>query len=403
MKVLIIGGGAAGMAAAIEAAGNGHTVTVLERQSRVGRKLAATGNGRCNLTNENAAAEHYHGDPALAAAVLRRFSVEDTLRWFSGLGLYTVREPDGKYYPLSDRAACVVDTLRLAMDRLGVTVVCGCPVESVKKKARGWQAVAEDGTAYFGDRMIITCGGCAGSALGGTKSGYTLLASLGHSRTALHPVLVQLKTDAEPVRPLKGIRADAALTLKDARGVLAQSAGEVQFTEFGVSGPAVFEISRAVSVGDTPMTLLLDLLRSRPEDALLSDLRHRLAVFPDLTAEMLLTGMLHPRLARAVLKAADVPADAVPQDETLPRIAHTLKYFPLTVLGTLGMEHAQVTAGGISAGEFRQDTLESRFAPGVFAAGEVLDVDGDCGGYNLQWAWSSGRLAGRLGQRGDDR
>ncbi|MBQ7523726.1 MAG: aminoacetone oxidase family FAD-binding enzyme [Oscillospiraceae bacterium] len=401
MKVLILGGGAAGMAAAIEAASNGHSVTVLERQSRVGRKLIATGNGRCNLSNRFAAPDRYHGDDRFIRTVLDRFPVDDTLAWFHKFGLYTVEEPDGRYYPLSDHAGSVVDTLRFALDRLGVQVVCGCEVTAIAKKARGWQMTAADGSTYYGDRAIIAAGGCAGAALGGTKSGYTLFGSLGHTVTKLAPSLVQIKTDNTLTRALKGVRADCALTLKTPHGVLAQSAGEVQFTDFGVSGPAAFDLSRAVSTTDENLTLLLNFLRSTDEETLTAELQNRASAFPDLTADQLLTGMLHPRLALAVLKAAQIAPDAPADDETAARVAHTIRYFPLTVTGTLGMDHAQVTAGGVATSEFRADTLESRLAPGVFAAGEVLDVDGDCGGFNLQWAWASGRLAGLLGERGD--
>ena len=401
MKVLILGGGAAGMAAAIEAATHGHSVTVLERHSRVGRKLIATGNGRCNLSNRFAAPDRYHGDDRFIRTVLDRFPVDETLRWFHKLGLYTVEEDDGRYYPLSDHAGSVVDTLRFALDRFGVNVVCGCDVTTIAKKARGWQMTAADGSTYYGDRVIIAAGGCAGASLGGTKSGYTLLASLGHTVTKLAPSLVQIKTDNTLTRSLKGVRADCALTLKTPRGVLAQTAGEVQFTDFGVSGPAAFDLSRAVSTSDEPLTLLLNFLRNTDEETLTTALQERLAAFPELKAEQLLTGMLHPRLALAILKAAQIAPDDTVTDELTARVAHTVRYFPLAVSGTLGMDHAQVTAGGVVTSEFLADTLESRLAPGVFAAGEVLDVDGDCGGFNLQWAWASGRLAGRLGERGD--
>ena len=403
MKVLIIGGGASGMMAALTAAeDSSNQVTLLERQSRVGRKLLATGNGRCNLSNLHAGPGHYHGQtPSFASRALEYFSVEDTLAFFRSLGLWTVTEPSGKVYPFSDQANSVVDVLRFALEQRGVDVRCGCEVTGISKKARGYNVKTAD-QAFFCDRLILACGGMAGGKLGGTDWGYRLLGSLGHTVTALHPSLVQMKTDTTLTRSLKGVRADAGITLKQDGRTLAVNRGEVQFTDFGISGPAIFELSRLVEDGS--LLLLLDLLRPWEEEAVRTALEEKCARFPALPAEELLTGMLHNRLGKVVLKASGVPLpDVLGQldQEALGRIAHTAKYFPLTVTGVMGMEQAQVTAGGILTSEFRPDTLESRLCPGLFATGEVLDIDGDCGGYNLQWAWSSGRLAGKLGRIGE--
>ena len=403
MKVLIIGGGASGMMAALTAAeDSSNQVTLLERQSRVGRKLLATGNGRCNLSNLHAGPGHYHGHtPSFASRALEYFSVEDTLAFFRSLGLWTVAEPSGKVYPFSDQANSVVDVLRFALEQRGVDVRCGCEVTGISKKARGYNVKTAD-QAFFCDRLILACGGMAGGKLGGTDWGYRLLGSLGHTVTALHPSLVQMKTDTTLTRSLKGVRADAGITLKQNGRTVAVNRGEVQFTDFGISGPAIFELSRLAEDGS--LLLLLDLLRPWEEEAVRTALEEKCARFPALTAEELLTGILHNRLGKVVLKASGVPLpDVLGQldQEALGRIAHTAKYFPLTVTGVMGMEQAQVTAGGILTSEFRPDTLESRLYPGLFATGEVLDIDGDCGGYNLQWAWSSGRLAGKLGRIGE--
>ena len=404
MKVLIIGGGASGMMAALTAAEDpANQVTLLERQSRVGRKLLATGNGRCNLTNLHAAPSHYHGQsPAFVQHALDVFSVEDTLAYFRKLGLLTVAENSGKIYPFSDQANSVVDVLRFALERSRVDVRLGCEVLSLSKKARGYSAKTADG-AFYGDKVIIACGGAAGAKLGGTDLGYRLLQSLGHSCTPIRPCLVQLKTDSSATRALKGVRADAGLTLKRSGAVAAVNAGEVQFTDFGISGPAVFEISREATFGGE-LLLLLDLLRPCSEQQLLQWLTEKRQNAPALPLEEFLTGILHNRLGRVVLKQAELDLSRQAADLTdaqLQRIVRVIKFFPLTVTGVMGLEQAQVTAGGIDTSEFRPDTLESRLNPGLFATGEVLDIDGDCGGYNLQWAWSSGRLAGKLGKAGD--
>ena len=401
MKVIVIGGGASGMLAALSAAEDkNNEITLLERQNRVGRKLLATGNGRCNLTNVNAAPSRYPGGGEFAAAALKRFSVDDTLAFFSRLGLYTVTEPDGRVYPLSDQANSVVDVLRFALEQENIAVETSCDVVSVARKARGFSVTSADGRKLFADKLIVAAGGCAGKTLGGTKSGYRLLSMLGHSATDLRPSLVQIKTDPTFVRALKGVRADAALTAKTAQGVIAKSEGEVQFTDFGVSGPAAFDVSRAVSCAEQPVTLLLDLLRGTEENEIITRLRERAKRFPALAAAQLLTGMLNTRLGQTLLKFAKLDPAASLKDlkeDELARLAHAIKYFALEADGVLGMEHAQVTAGGVCTGEFRADTLESRLVPGLFATGEVLDVDGDCGGFNLQWAWSSGYVAGKLG------
>ena len=404
MKVLIIGAGASGMMAALTAAEDpNNRVTLLERQNRVGRKLLATGNGRCNLSNIHASVEHYHGaDPSFVRFALERFPVADTLSFFRDLGLLTVTEDSGKVYPFSDQANSVVDVLRFALEQRGVDLRLGCEVLSISKKARGYNVKTAD-DAFFCDKLILACGGSAGGKLGGTDWGYKLLGSMGHSTTELRPSLVQIKTDATVTKSLKGVRADAGITLKRNGQNVAFNSGEVQFTDFGISGPAIFELSREIDRhGD--QVLLLDLMRPWQEHDVLALLQKRKANFPALAGEELLTGILHNRLGKVILKISGVEipqtaADYAEQD--LQRIAHTIKYFPMTVTGIMGLELAQVTAGGVMTSEFRPDTMESRLNPGLFATGEVLDIDGDCGGYNLQWAWSSGRLAGKLGRTGE--
>lgn len=399
MNILILGGGASGLIAAIEAARiPGCRVTLLERQARVARKLLATGNGRCNLTNADLSAVHFHGaDTDFAQRVLHRFGLKDTLSFFAGLGLLTVTEPGGRIYPFSDSANSVADVLRLTAEQLGVQLITGTEVHTVSHNRGGFTAEAEQ-SSYRADRLIVACGGAAGAKLGGGVGGYRLLESFGHRRTKLYPSLVQLRADDRCTRALKGVRADAEIALCDNARVLAQSAGEIQFTEYGVSGPAAFEISRTAAQYTGRAQLRLDLARTLPQAQLLNMLQQKAAAFPALTAENLLTGMLHNRLGRTVVQrcelAFETPLGTLTQPE-LARVAATVKHFSLPFAGALGFESAQVTAGGIETVGFDSNTMQSRLVPGLYACGEVLDVDGDCGGYNLQWAWSSGRLAGR--------
>lgn len=396
MTVIIVGGGASGLMAALAAA-PASDVLLLERQSRVGRKLMASGNGRCNLSNMNAGPERYHGvDPAFCEPALEHFSVEDTLDFFAGLGLVSCSEPDGRVYPFSDSANSVVDVLRLSAAQSGVDLRTGCEVTEARRAGGGFVLRSRE-EEFRGDRIIIACGGAAGARLGGGVSGYRLLESLGHTRGPILPALTQIKTDSRFTRPLKGVRAKAGLSLRRRGQELGRSGGEVQFTDFGVSGPAAFDLSRAAAAEKGELTLHLDLLPALFREELLEHLRARKAAFPRLPAEHLLTGALHNRLALVLLKQAGLDLNSALSalsEKQLAAVCDLVKDWRLPVLGVLGFDAAQVTAGGILTRDFDPETLESRIVPGLYACGEVLDIDGDCGGFNLQWAWSSGRLAG---------
>ena len=399
MNVLVIGGGASGMMAALTAAEHGHTVTLLERQSRVGRKLLATGNGRCNLTNRRAAPERYHGEtPDFCRAALEHFPVEATLRWFETIGLVTATEESGRVYPYSNMAGSVLDVLRFALERQHIDLHTGCVVTNIRKKGNTFTVTTESGEVFTAQRVILAAGGAAGGKVGGVMDGYRLAKSLGHHRTALYPALVQLKTDPTYPRALKGVKAECAVALRRGDTTLAQRQGEILFTEYGISGPAVFDISRAAATGGEHLRVHLDLLPQWDGNTVFDWLTARQAQAGTREAGSLLTGALHARLGQMVCKSAgftNQPADTLTADD-LRRIAQQVKDFALPVEGVCGFDQAQVTAGGLRCDEFHPDTLESRLVSGFYACGEVLDIDGDCGGFNLQWAWSSGRLAGEL-------
>lgn len=397
--IAIIGGGASGMAAALAARETlDNRVILLERQNRVGRKLLATGNGRCNLSNTNAGPENYHGsDPDFIGPAMVRFPVDETLAWFRELGLMTRREDSGRVYPLSDTAGSVVDVLRLAMAARGVEMICGFTAGEVKHLDGRFIISSPLGEEIGCDRLIIACGGMAGGRLGGTKSGYELLGSFGHGRTALHPSLVQIKTDNTWTRSMKGVRTQAEITLERDGFVLAETAGEVQFTDYGVTGPAIFELSRTISFAGDRTSLFLRLLPEMDKVDIINYMSNKCSLFPDYKSENLLSGCLHNSIARTVLRRAEIPLEArlwALSPTALEQIADRLMRFELPVSGTLGFDDAQVTAGGVETADFDPETMESRLVPGLYACGEVLDIDGDCGGFNLQWAWSSGRLAG---------
>ena len=372
-------------------------VILYERQARVGRKLLATGNGRCNLTNLNATVSNYHGqNPNFVRPALEALNVHDTLELFHGMGLLTAEGEGGRMYPLSDSANSVLDVLRFAIDAAGVETKAGAPVTAVTRTKKGFMVETEAGKDYA-DKVIVACGGCAGSKLGGVTDGYTILQSLGHSRTALYPALTQITSDSPYPRSLKGVRAQAAIRLERKGRVVAENRGEVQFTEKGISGIAVFELSREVSTGGA-CEVILDFLPDHSVRDIFGLLQQRAEALPMLSTEDLFTGILHNKLGRTVCRAAGISAEHIGDlsGKDLNRCAAMAKNFPIHAVGTGGFDSAQVTVGGIKTSEFDPHTMESRLVAGLYACGEVLDIDGDCGGYNLQWAWSSGAMAGGL-------
>ena len=401
MHTIIIGAGASGLLAALRAVQiPGNHVTILERQARVGRKLAATGNGRCNLTNQHAIPASYHCTEGADLYALQAFSPAATLSFFRSLGLLTVEETAGRCYPVSGQATSVVDVLRFALGQTAAVLELGCEVLAVSRRRQGFQVRTAEKSLSC-DRLILACGGPACEKLGATDDGARFLRQLGHHVTPLLPGLVQLRSPDRRLRALKGVRAQALLRLLQGGTLLAEAEDEVQFAENGVSGPGIFAVSREAAAC-LPCTLELDLLPALPQQELLQLLSARTAALPDHGAEDLLCGMLHSRLGRICVRSAGLQ-DAQPlrslDRAALAAVSAQVKAFRLTIDGTAGLAGAQVTVGGGDLNEFDPRTLQSRLVPGLYACGEVLDVDGGCGGYNLQWAWASGNLAGQLLER----
>jgi predicted Rossmann fold flavoprotein len=287
-----------------------------------------------------------------------------------------------------------VDVLRFALDRENITLLTGFEVSRVRKHGEQFQ-IEGNGEVYSCDRLIIACGGLAGTKLGGSMSGYQLLRSVGHKVTKLRPALVQLKSCWSGCTALKGVRAICHAAVYHNGELYAESDGELQFTEYGLSGPVIFEISRDVCQGKGEWVCKLDLLPSLTEDQVFAYIRQRTRT--ELLTDELFTGVLHNRLGRVVTQAAGIRNGqkiALLRDDELMQAVRTAKALEITLTEPMGMDHAQVTAGGICTCDFHDATMESKLVPGLYACGEVLDIDGDCGGFNLQWAWSSGYIAG---------
>lgn len=401
MDTAIIGGGAAGLFAAVRLAQAGTgPVAVLEKADRVGRKLLATGNGTCNITNRDLALRHYHGEhPAFARPALNAFSHRDTEAFFASIGVECVAEPDGRVYPRCRQAGSVLDCLRLAAAEAGVRFYTGCPVTAITPRKKGFVLTLPD-EDIPARRVLVAAGGAASPSLGGGSDGYALLTALGHTRTPLFPTIVQLRTDTTFVKAVKGIRVDAAVTLNGGGGA-ASAAGEVLFTEYGLSGPAVMAISRLAGDWERQkkggMTVHLDLMPDLSLDRVSALIQERRR-FTLREAGDFLTGFVNKRVGQTIMRAAGIalstPVGALSGREAA-RVAMLLKDWAIPVTGTQGLKAAQATAGGIDTAGFDPATMQSRLVRGLYAAGEVLDIDGDCGGYNLQWAWSSAAAAAR--------
>ena len=435
--IIIIGGGASGLLAAAVLAGKGRRVALLEAQARVGRKLLSTGNGRCNLTNRNARPSDYHGSRQAAQYALKCWPPKRIEALFEALGVPCAADGEGRVYPMSRQAASVLDALRLACDERGVDTLTEfevvklalqplppddrrhgaaealpvsrrekAPQQSVPSRDRqhpsealpasgrsGYAAAAKDGRRVWGRCCLVCTGGLAAPKLGASGKGQELLKALGHSITPRFPAIAALVTPPEPVRGLKGIRAEGRLTLLAGGEAIREEAGEILFSESGVSGIAAMQLARGVNEAlraNRACALRLDLC---PQPV---DLGRRAANLPKRAMEDFLNGIVPRRLGQTLVKSAGIPlnrpAGSLSHVE-LQRLHQILTGWTLPVTGTLGFDQAQVTAGGVSLKDFDLRALRSLRAPGLFAAGEVLDVDGDCGGFNLQWAWSSALLA----------
>lgn len=396
MEVIIIGGGAAGMAAAIECARRGAKVTVLEKMDRVGKKLLATGNGRCNLMNTLPPC--YPGGADFACKVLARCGATEQAAFWQGLGLRLRQEEGGRVYPVSGQASTVLDTLRLAMDQWGVRVITGVQAEAIRPGKKGVTVLAGAET-YRADKVIVTGGGCAQPKLGSDGSAWKLLTDLGHRLVQPRPALTQIVTDAAPIKGLSGIRVKAEVSVRKGDRVLHEESGEVLFADYGLSGVCVMQCARFAGKGTAVCLNFLPGMGFAGVDDAAGELHRRKKIWRGQMMENLLTGLCVPRLAGCLCQRAGIVwkgrrVESLTEGEIFA-LAETMHCFRLTVKDVKGFDSAQVTAGGLALDAFDPETMGSRLVPNVYAAGEILDVDGTCGGYNLMFAFGSGILAAR--------
>lgn len=407
----VVGGGAAGMTAAILAARNGAYVTILEGNDRVGKKLLSTGNGKCNLGNTDLSPERYGtGSPGRLKVWLEQFGTRDTIEFFNAIGLL-IKQKNGGLYPVSEQASSVLDAFRFELEReQRIRVRTSCRVDRIRRDEEKNRILLWSGGEILSfDRVILACGGRAAPKTGSDGGGYRLAEMLGHSLVPVVPALVQLRCREDWFRSVAGVRAEAEILLEDEKAGCIRERGELQLVDYGISGIPVFQLSGRINY----------ILREKKEAALKIDflpdfedgaegfaeklIRKRMPVQDCGTVEEYFTGILNKKLMTLLIKLAGLrpsePASGA-DPKKIRRVYELCRSLEVHVTGSNSFEHAQVCAGGVPLDELTEK-LESVKAPGVFFAGELLDVDGRCGGYNLQWAWCSGYLAGVFAAEGE--
>jgi len=401
-KIAIIGGGASGLVAAIsfvKALENKNVeVSILERMDRVGKKILATGNGRCNLSNSNTNEKYYHSkNHKFIKDILNQFSYKDTIKFFESIGLICRLESDGRIYPYSNQASSVLDVLRIEIKHLGIKEICNFEVSDIKKYQNKFIISSTNNQKYEAAKLILSTGGNTYSSLGSNGSGYKLLKALGHTIVAIHPSLVQVKSDSKLVKALNGIRINAVAKLIKNQKVIRQEKGELQFTEYGLSGILILQLSTMIK-NQTDMKISIDVMPEFEKNKVEQIIRNKISNEGWKTLDSFFVGILNKKVGQMILKSSGIislsrKVNNLSENE-IKAIINTIKDWQFNITGTMSWNNAQVTSGGADATEF-YPTLESKKVKDLYVTGELLDVDGDCGGFNLQWAWATGFIAGK--------
>lgn len=388
-KTAIIGGGAGGLLSAVELVSGknafcGQDVIVLERNDRVGKKLIATGNGQANLTNLSITKENYHGDGDFITAFLGNLKKVDLNNYFERLGIFLTADEVGRVYPISKQASSVLDAIRSYLSYKGVKEQVSTKVEKIQKNKDVFEIFTSNGK-FLAQNVIFSTGGCAQKQFGTDGSCYALVSGFKHKCTPLYPSLVQLKTDMNKIRALKGLKEYAKVTAHANGKAIKSAVGDVLFTQFGVSGNAIFQVSSGIADKKDAYLIIEFLPRLGVEE--LTKILDSKRAMPHVEQVDLLSGILNKRVGQAVLKSA--------KSNSVKDVVHQIKNFRLDVIGSLDFNSAQVTRGGIKTDQIDKNTYQSKLVKGLYFVGEVIDIDGDCGGYNLTFAFVSGILSAK--------
>lgn len=388
-KVIIVGGGASGLMCAVELLRAKNSICakdllILEQNERVGKKIVATGNGQGNLSNANISTNNYHGDKDFILSFVSSLNDINIQEYLKDLGVYLTTDKEGRQYPMSKQANAFLDIIRFYLQGSGCAIQTGEKVIKVTKKADIF-AVKTTKDEYTCNNLVLAFGGKAGKQFGTDGSSYVLAESFGHKTTKLYPSLVQLKTDLTAIRGLKGLKERVKLTAYDGENALKQTTGELLFTDYGVSGNAVFSLSGYLTDAKNPklkVEFLPDLTMEQTSDILKN--RRTLGHIPP---EDTLIGLINKKIGQAILKGVNA--------KTPQEVAFAIKNFNIKVTGDTGFNNAQVTRGGVDTAQICSKTMQSKLCKNLYITGEALNIDGDCGGYNLTFAFISGILAAR--------
>ena len=397
--VVIVGGGASGLVAAIFAARKGRKVTIIEHNDKLGKKILATGNGRCNYTNSYMDISCFRSNNInFVKAVLDKFSYEETIEFFMKLGIYPL-EIKGYIYPNSQQALSVLKVLELEILNLGINILYNVNVKDIERTDKGFAIHTNQGN-YQCKKIILASGGCASSNLGSDGSGFKIAKDLGHKIIKPLPALVGLRSSDNYFKVIAGVRASVYIDVYVDNKLIYGQEGEVQFTKYGVSGIPIFQLSRFVSRAldvSKRVKLKIDLLPDFDWKDTMDLIEQRISNNPYKNMEEIFYGLFNNKLVQCILKRTNISKDMPCKklDKTnLINLVNMIKGFQVNIVDTNPLDQAQVTTGGVDTYEINNDSMESMIVKNLYFCGEILDVDGTCGGYNLQWAWSSGYLAG---------
>lgn len=394
MKVAIIGGGAAGIFSALVASEK-HEVTIFERNNRIGKKLLATGNGRCNLTNVSVERKNFHGDGDFAYKIYKKFDNETAVKYFEDLGILTTTKEIGKIYPRSLTAASVLNVFLEELENRNIEVKTDKYINKIEKIKNRFKIHTKE-ESYTFDRVIMATGGMSMASSGSDGNGYKLLKDLGHTVLETHPALVQLKLKSNFLKHLSGTKVEGVCYLLKDGKVIKERSGDILFTDYGISGPPILDLSRYVLDGNYRLrfSIVNDLMTEEDKNDFL-EYFYRTISSKDMTLERFLIGILNKKFIHYVLKTLDLDRNMKIMDLDPSKSYELLKLLTeseFEIIGNNGYKNSQVTVGGISTKEINEN-MESKIVNGLYIVGEILNIDGDCGGYNLQWAWSSAYVA----------
>ena len=397
MRIAIVGGGPAGVISAIELSKNGHEVFILEKNDRILKKLLATGNGRCNYTNEVVKVENYNCKDNFVEYALNLFTKEDLINYFKIMGIEPVVENKGKIFPVTLKANTVVNTFLNEIEENNIEVFTENEVLSIDKKNNF--ILKTNSGKFTADRVIFAVGGSSMPSSGSDGKSYKVLEKLGHTKTDIFPALTQIKLDSQYLKSVSGVKVVGKVKLFDDNKLLDERYGDLLFTSYGISGPPILDISRRINEKNKNFKIEVPLINNIEDiEEFKNTLYTRFYTLNYFSLERWLMGIVDKKFVNMILKEVgldkETPMNLI-EEYKFEIIVNKLLKFKFDVIGTKGFENSQVTCGGISTSEINEQTMESKIIKGIYIIGEVMDVDGDCGGYNLQWAFSSGITAAK--------